>query len=810
METLLQDIRYGVRVLLKGRTVTFIAIMALALGIGANSAIFSVINGVLLRALPYAEADRIVRLSATSPQRGINDGPFSYPRFEDMQQQPSQSLEAIAAFCGDSFNLTGSDEPEEIQGVRISAASFQVLGVPPLLGRAFRAEEDQRGAANVVLLSHRLWQRRFGGDPGIVGQALMLNGLSYTVIGVMPAAFRFPFDEAEMWTPKVFDYSRLTAEQVRLGAGYLNAVARLKPGASLEQARAEMNAFSQHYQQQNPTLTDSDPNANMRVVLLQDQVVQDIRPALLVLFAAVGFVLLIACANVANLLLARAAARQKEIAIRTALGARRGRIVRQLLTESIMLSVTGGALGLLLANWGVKLLLAASADIIPRTREISMDSRVLGFSLLISVMTGLIFGLAPTLKASKPDLHEALKEGSRGSTEGIRRNRLRSLLVIAEVALSLVLLIGAGLLMQSFVRLQHVNLGFNPQRLLTLRIQLPQSKYAENHQKSAFFDEVIRRVEQLPGVEAVGATLGLPPNGYVRAPFLVEGGEALPPGERPITSWDVINEEYFKAMQIPLLQGRLFNAHDIADSQGVVIINQTLAQRYFPGDDPVGKHLTVGRVPQPFEIVGVVGNVQNTGLDAAPGPHAYTPYRQRPWSAISLVVRTTSEPLALTGEVRAQVLSVDKDQPITAVQTMEQILADNVSQPRLTMLLLGIFAAVAMTLAGVGIYGVMSYSITQRTHEIGIRMALGASRGDVLKLVVGQGMALALAGIGIGLAAAFALTRLMAGLLFGVGATDPLTFAATALILTGVALVACFVPARRATQVDPMVALRYE
>ena len=810
METLLQDLRYGARVLLRGRAVTAVAILALALGIGANTAIFSVINGVLLRALPYPQAERILRLSAANPQRGINDGAFSFPRFEHMQRQSGDNLEAIAAFCNDSFNLTDGGEPEELPGLRVSASIFPVLGVQPALGRAFLPEEDQRGASNVVVLSHRLWQRRFGADPKVIGQPVTLNGLSYTVVGVMPATFHFPSEEVEVWTPKVFDYSRLTAEQVRLGAGYLIAVARLKPGASLEQARAEMNTISQHYQQQNPTLTDSDPNATMRVVLLGDQVVQDIRPALLVLSAAVGFVLLIACANVANLLLARAAARRKEMAVRVAMGASRWRIVRQLLTESILLSVIGGGLGLLLATWGVRLLLAASAGIIPRTREVTMDGRVLGFSLAVSILTGIVFGLAPTLKASKPDLHESLKEGSRGSTEGIRRNRLRSLLVVTEVALSLLLLVGAGLLMQSFIRLQHVKLGFNPQRLLTMRIQLPQSKYGENQQKSTFFEEVIRRVGQLPGVEAVGATLGLPPNGYARAPFLVEGGDPLPPGERPLLSWDVISEDYFKAMQIPLLQGRPFNEHDAAGSQSVVVINETLARRYFADGNPLGKHLTVGRAPQPFEIVGVVGDVQNAGLDATPGPHAYTPYRQRPWSAISLVVRSNAEPLALTADVRAQVLSVDKDQPVTAVQTMEQILADNVSQPRLTMLLLGIFAAVAMLLAAVGIYGVMSYSVTQRTHEIGIRMALGASRGDVLRLVVGQGMALALAGVVIGLGAALALTRLMAGLLFGVGTTDPLTFTVTPLVLAGVALVASFVPARRATRIDPMVALRYE
>jgi predicted permease len=808
LNNLSQDLRYGVRMLLKRPGFTAIALLSLALGIGANTAIFSVVNAVLLRALPYKNPDSLVRISAFNQQRGINDGAFSFPRFLHMREQ-NHVFEDISVYMSESFNLTGAEEPEQIQGARVSASLFNILGVSPKLGRTFLPEEDQPGGSNVAVLSHSLWRRRFNSDPNLIGKAITLSGSSFIVIGVMPENFQFPYQETHLWATKVFETNRFTPEQIRSGAGFLIALARLKSNTDMKLAQSDMDLISRNYQQQNPSLTDADPNAGIRLVLFQNFIVQDIRLALLVVFGAVGLVLLIACANVANLLLARATTRQREIAIRAALGASRFRIIRQLLTESLLLSVIGGFLGLLLTTWCVDLIVAANPNFIPRVQEISIDRNVLFFSLLISALTGTFFGIAPAIRMSSPVLNEALKEGGRGA-ETYSRNWTRSLLVVSEVSLSLVLLIGAGLLIQSFIRLQSVNTGFNSENLLTMYISLSQSKYPENNNKTAFFNQVLERIESIPGVQAAGASLSIPPQGNVLAPYLLESGPQLPPGERPLASWSTISPGYLKTMNIPLLKGRQFTEQDLENSQTVAIINESMARSVWPNEDPIGKRMTVGRMTKPSEIVGIVVDVKNAGLEAETRSQIYTPYPQRPWAAMNIVVRTTGDPLSLTSAIRSQVFSVDKEQPVIDVQTMDQILSNSISQRRLTMYLLGMFAILALVLAFIGIYGVIAYSVTQRMREIGVRMALGAQKNDVLKLVIVEGMKPAIIGILLGLVIALSLTRLISSMLFGISAIDPATFTVISALLSIVALFACYIPAHRAASVDPMVALRNE
>jgi len=801
MDTFWQDLRYGSRVLLKNPGFTAVAILALALGIGANSAIFSVVNAVLLRPLPYHDPDRIMT--------ALHSGwfPVAPANFLDWRAQ-NHVFERIAAAQAWGASLTGRDKPEQLKALQVTPDLFPVLGVDPVLGRTFLPEEDRPGAGRVVVLSHQLWQRRFGGDPKIVGQTLVLNGVGHTVVGVMPPGFQFaPFwvTNAELWVPL-----DLTLRVNDRAGRSLRVFARLKPGVTREQAQAEMDTISRRLEQQYPGTNKS---LDVTVDPLHEKVVGKVRQALLVLLGAVSFVLLIACANVANLLLARSAARQKEIAIRTALGAGRLRLVRQLLTESMLLASLGGALGLLLARWGVKFLVALSPANLPRVETINLDSRVFGFTLAISLLTGLVFGLAPALQASKLDLNESLKEGGRSATEGIRRNRVRSLLMISEVALALVLLIGAGLMIRSFRRLQAVEAGFDPRRVLTLVVPLRSSQYSTGPQRSAFFQRLIERVGALPGVESASAINHLPLAGDIwTLGFTVEGRPAPPPGEGPSAAYRIIRPNYFHTMGISLLKGRDFTEHDAAGTPGVAIINEAFARNIWPHEDPIGKRIRVNDDgPDPREIVGIVKDVKQREWTAEPMREMYLPYLQNPApSYLTLVARTTADPLSLAAAVRNEVWTIDKDVPVSQVASMEQVIAGATGGPRFNLLLLNLFASVALILAAVGIYGVMAYSVSQRTHEIGIRLALGAQTTDVIKLVVGQGMALTLIGVAIGLAAAFAVTRLMSSLLFGVSATDPLTFAVIALLLLLVALVACYLPARRATKVDPMVALRYE
>ena len=820
METLLQDLRYGVRVLLTRPGFTIVAIIALALGIGANSAIFSVVNGVVLRALPYKDPDRLMMVWSRRPmlqaREGLSEYPVSAADFIDWRDR-NQSFEEIAAFHSQPFNLTGAGEPEYLGGVRASANLFSLLGIEAQQGRTFLPEEDQPGAGHVVAISDGLWKRRFGADPNIVGQKLILNDEPYTVVGVLPKDFQFPRKgelpagyqfprQADFYTPLAWT----PAQATNRGRNFLAVVGRLKAGFTMQQAQTDVDAIAEQLRQEYP---QANANKDIFIVSLHQQAVGKVRNALLVLLGAVGFVLLIACANVANLLLARAATRHKEFAIRTALGASRRRVIRQLLTESILLSLLGGVAGLLISLWGTDLLLAISPGNLPRTDSVSIDGRVLAFTFALSVLTGIVFGLAPAIQVSKPDLNDALKEGGRASSIGFRHNRFRSLLVVSEIALSLVLLIGAGLMIRSFIRLLNVDPGLNPDHLLTLDVALPRNKYT-GPQQVAFFQQIIDRARAIPGVESAGTAYPLPLSGGEEGLGLgIENRTALP-GEPFIAGGRWVSADYLKVMGIALIQGREFTEGDGINSPRVVMINEAMAHRYWPDEDAIGKRIAFDQVngqPNWREIVGINRDVRHTSLDSDPQPEMFIPFTQFPTFFMTLVLRTSGgDPLSFVAAARNEVLAVKNDQPISNVHKMQDLLANSVAQRRFNMLLLGVFAMIALLLSAVGIYGVMSYSVAQRSHEIGVRMALGAQSSDVLALVVKQGMTLALAGLGIGLAVAFVVTRIMASLLYEISATDPLTFAIIALLLGSVAFLACYLPARRATKVDPMIALRYE
>ncbi len=806
MRTFWQDLRYGVRMLMKSPGVACAALLAIALGVGANTTIFSVVNSVLLRPLPFAAPDKLVKVWTTDAMRGRNDLPVSYTNFADWRSQ-SQTFESMTAYSEASATLSGDELPEQLKGVAVTADMFPVLGVKPLVGRPFTAEEEKPGSAPVVVISHGLWQRRFGSDRTVVGQQVTLDGKSTTIVGVMPPGFKFPLDaqNPELWAP-LDPTSEINQSR---GSRYLSVVGRLKPDATLQQAQAEMETISQRLTEQYPTYNTG---RGTRLVTLYDDTVGEIRPALLVLLGAVGCVLLIACANVANLLLARAAGRHKEMALRTALGASRRRIIRQLLTESLLLACLGGIAGLLLALWGVDVLVSFIPEGVPRAQEIAVDGRVLGFTLGVSVLTGVIFGLAPALQSSRLNLNESLKEGGRGSTDGRRRNRVRSLLVVTEIALSLMLLIGAGLLIKSFKRLRDINPGFNPERVLTMSLSLPEAKYEEPERQGLFFQELDRRVAQLPGVEVAGLIDPLPLSGDNKTTtFTIEGRPPAAPADRLSANIRTVDSEYLSAMGVPLIKGRGLTERDTKDAPPVMLVNETLARRFFPGEDPIGKRATVYPFKTPCEIVGVVGDVKHRSLDVESGPEFYLSYLQAPQPFMYLVTRTSlAEPAALASSVQGAVQQIDKDQPIADVKPMSQLLGETTAARRFNMLLLGVFALLALVLASVGIFGVMSYMVTQRTHEIGIRMALGARVSDVIRLIVGRGMTLVLIGVCLGLVGAFIVTRVMKGLLYGVSATDPLTFVGVSLVLSVVALVACLIPARRAARVDPMIALRNE
>jgi putative ABC transport system permease protein len=809
MGGLFQDFRYAIRMMASNRAFSAVAMLALALGIGANTVIFSVVNAVLLRSLPFPEPDRIVMVFESDLTKQSREA-IAAANFVDWRDQ-NQVFENIATYRQDTFSLTGGDRPERAWGVVTTASLFPVLGVKPILGRVFQPDDENRGSGRVVVISQSLWQRRFASDPNVVGQKLAANGEPLTIIGVMPAVFRFPA-ETDLWIPPRQSVpEHVLKPTVNMATNrdnhYLDAIANLKPGVTLEQARADMNAVARHIEEQNP----SEMDRGVSLVTLREYQVGDIRPTLLILFGAVGFVLLIACANVANLLLARAATRHKEIAVRTALGANRSRLVRQLLTESLVLSVAGGGLGLLFAVWGITQLIALMPANMPGAKDMRVDGKVLGFTLGVSLVTALVFGLVPALQATKSDLNESLKEGGRGGTAGAHRSRARSLLVVSEIALSLVLLIGAGLMINSFIRLEQVSPGFETRNVLTMRLSLPAAQYPDGRRRATFFQQVVERIGALPGAESVAAISRLPltPGNSSRS-FEIEGKPNDSSRDGPGADYRVISSDYFQALSIPLLKGRAFTEQDNGDAPPTAIINETAARRYWPNEDPLGKRLRIESGDPWMEIVGVVGNVKHVGLDSQSKAELYVPYLKDPWPFMTVVVRSASNPKSLADAMRNEVWAVDKDLPVPDIKTMDELLSGSVARRRFNTMLLGIFAAVALVLAAVGIYGVMSYSVTQRIHEIGIRMALGAKQSDVVKLVVGQGITLALIGVGLGLAGALALTRVLASLLFEVGTTDPATFVAISILLTGVALGACFVPARRAAKVDPMIALRYE
>jgi putative ABC transport system permease protein len=798
-----QDLRYGLRMLVKNPGFACVAVLTLALGIGANTAIFSIVNAVLLQPLPFSEPDRLVWVwgNIRNGGRSASVSPLDYLDY----RAQNTSFEHFAAIFGvpGPFNLTGSGEPERLQGAVATGDFFQALGVNPALGRTFLLENEEPGRDQVVVLSDRLWKQRFAGDPGLIGKTLALDGKMFEVIGVMPAGFNFPRG-AELWTPMNFQISPGMKQRK---AHFLRPIGRLKPGLTLAQAQADMDAIAAGLEIQYP---DSNTGWNLRMVPLREQLVGNIRPTLSILFGAVGLVLLIACANVANLLLVRASSRQKEIAIRMALGAGRRRIVRQMLTESMLLAIAGGTLGVFLAIWGIDLIVAFSGNDIPATAQIGIDGVVLGFTLCVSLLTGVLFGLVPALPATQSArLGETLKEGGRAGGQGASRNRTRNLLVVFETAIAVVLLIGAGLLIRSFVRLQNVGPGFDPENVLTARIDLSREKYNLPEKAASFWSQLHDRLAALPGVEAVGMNTELPLSGQPNdMPFRVEGRPAEP-NQRFGADFRRVNQDYLHSMRIPLKRGREFTEQEVRQGANVVVISETLASGVFGDDDPLGQRLLlVMNEKTPLEIIGIVGDIRHRTLEADPLPMMYLPVPST--GSTNLTIKVSGDPLSLAAAVRGEVRAIDPDQPIAAIRTMEQVVAESVGAPRYRTSLLGLFAFIALLLAAIGIYGVSSYAVAQRTHEIGIRMALGAEPRDVQLLVIGRGIGLALVGVGAGLIGAFGLTRLLSGLLFGVTATDPLTFGGVAVILTGIALLASWIPARRAARVDPMVALRHE
>jgi putative ABC transport system permease protein len=802
MDTLFRDIRYGFRSLLKRPGVSVIALIALTLGIGANTAIFSLVNAVLLKPLPFHQPDQLVWVFGNI-RNGGNRASVSPLDFLDYRNQ-NKTFEQFAAFYGAplALNLTGSGEAERLSASGVTGNYFQTIGVTPFLGRGFTLENEKMGQDQVAVLSHAFWLKRFGGDPSVLNKTIVLDGKSVEIIGVMPKWFGFP-QNADMWVPMNFD---ITAEMKVRKAHFLRPIGRLKSGVTLAQAQADTDLIAQQMERLYP---ESNAGWNLRLVPLRDQLIGNTRGTIFILFGAVGFVLLIACANVANLLLVRAAARQKEIALRAALGASRVRIVRQVITESLLLALIGGALGALLATWGVELLVKLGDGSIPPTANVKIDATVLGFTLLVSLATGLLFGLAPALRTLKLSLTDSLKEAGRTVGEGMLRNRTRSVLVVLESAIAVVLLIGAGLLIRSLVELLKTDPGFDADNVLTMRVDLARKKYDTPEKAANFFKELETRISGLPGVEAVGTVTELPLSGQLNdMPFTVEGRPPVTPDQAFGADFRRVNQQYFQAFRIPLLRGRNFTENEVQQSSKVLLVSEQLVSAVFPNEDPLGKRLVLAMGNDQWEIIGVVGDIRDRSLAGPPLAAMYLPTRQT--GRNNLVIRAGENPLSLAGAVRREVQAIDPEQPVSAVRTMNDWIETSVAGARYRTILLGLFAGVALLLASTGIYGVMSYSVTQRTHEIGVRMALGARRWDVLKLVVRQGMVLVVIGVIIGLLGAFALTRVMSSLVFGVTTKDPLTFAAVSLVLTLVALIACYVPARRATKVDPLVALRYE
>jgi putative ABC transport system permease protein len=806
MDTLRQDVLYTFRTLRKNPGFALVAFLTLALVIGANTTVFSVVNGVLLQPLPYGDPGRLVQLYEKRPRQGRVRNPVSAPDFVDWQKQ-NAVFEGMAALTGNAFTLGGDSGPELIRGGSVSPNFFQMLHVEPVLGRDFLAEEETPGKDRVVLLNHGLWLRRFGGDPKIVGQSILLSGTSNTVVGVLPDIPNVIQSEAQIWKPLVLSAGFRDGALPR-GAHFLAVFARLKPGVSLQRARSEMDTVAGRLEREFP---NENTGHGINVFTLQEEITGNVRPALFILLGAVGLVLLIACANIANLALVRTSRRRREISIRAALGAGSGRVVRQLLTESVLLSLMGGLAGFFLAGWAVRALAIANPGNIPRLKNIQIDEHVLLFTLAVSLVTGIIFGLAPVLYARRTKLTDALRDGGRGSTDSLARNKPRAALLIAEVALAVVLSIGAGLMLQSFVKLSNVNPGFDAENVLAIDIALMDKKYSKDQDRVSFFENFLGRMRSLPGVISAGATVALPLTGRDSGSnFLIEGQPVLPYSQQHNARFRVVSPGYFETMKIPLRSGRTLGNQDAAKAPLVLVMNETMARQFWPDENVLGKRITISGENALREIVGVVADVRHYSLNGESRPEMYFSLQQQPVAVMTVVVRTASAPESLEGAVRRQLSEIDKEQPIARMQTVEQVLATSVAQPRFYSTLMGAFSTVALILAALGIYGVMSFAVGQRTHEMGVRMALGARASNVQALVLREGMLLASAGVVLGIAGAFALTRAMGGLLYGVAATDPATFLGAALLLSSVAAGACYIPARRATRVDPMIALRSE
>ena len=814
MSSLIQNIRYGARMLFKNPGFSIAAILTLALGIGGNTAIFTITSALMLRPLPYQNPQELVTLDGqdkTGHSRCCTLG------WTDLIRERNNSFSGFAVSTIDNLSMTGHGEPLQVAAGRVSPGFFETLGVKPEVGRSFLPEEGTPAGKPVVMISDELWHKTFGGDRNVVGQSITLDSTLYTVVGVTPAGVQFPFlGPADVWTPRYFEYSLFTPERLRMGVGYLGAEARLKPGVSREKALAELQVLRQQYAKENPAMPDADPEIAVVLTNLQDSLVSNFRKMLLFLSGAVGLVLLIACANVASLLLSRALARKKEVAVRAALGAQRSTLIFQLLTENVLLSLLGGTLGLGLSWAATKYLATAAQGNLPQGFPITMDARVLLFTLALSILTGLLFGIFPALQLSRTNVNETLRDEGRGSTGGHRRVQIRGLLVVGQVALSLMLLIGATLLVRSFSRLMQVDPGFDPRNVITMNVSLPTVKYADAQKQIAFFDDVLRRVSTLPGVRSAAISAALPLIPKRITPVLPEGQVEVPLAQRPFHIIEAISPAWFTTMRVPLRAGRGFTDADNAQAPKVVIVNEALARQYWKGENPIGKHILLGR-GTPTEVVGMVGDVKNRSLALDAAPHIYLPFPQLPWGNMNLLVRTandlqSNDPQNMASVIRTQIAAVDPDQPVTNIQTVDELMNTSRAQPRFIMTVLGIFSSVALALAIIGIYGVLAYSVAQRRQELGIRLALGAARSDILRLVVNQGLTLTLIGMSIGLVGALllsiALSRVFSGFLYQVGIRDLITFFIAPGAFFLVAAVASFVPARRATRVDPMDAMR--
>ena len=805
MQSFFRDIGFGARVLRKNPAFTIAAILTLALGIGANTAIFTVSNALLLRPFPYREPERLVSVSAKDQNKEFGGTLLRYELLRDR----NQSFEGVAAFTTDNFNLIGRGEPLQVPIARVSANFFSLLGVQPQLGRTFTEDEGRPEGKPVVMLSDSLWRSRFNGDPNIIGQMVTLDTTPHAIVGVLPANVQYPFvGEADIWTPRYFEYSLMSTQRLRMGVGYLGLLARMRPGTTLTSSEAELAVLNRQYREENPNAPDADPNVVMTADSLREQVVADVRGKVLMLSAAVAVVLLIACANVTSLLLSRGLTRKREVAVRTALGASRRSVVQQLLTESMLVAGIAGAFGIGLSWLATRALVRWGAGQLPQGIPVGIDLRVLLFTVGISLLTGVVFGTVPALQLSRTDLQATLRDEGRGSSAGHGRVRMKSLLVVGQVALSLLLLVGAGLLLRSFGKLLQVDPGIDANNVLVMNVSLPTVKYAKPEQQIAFFDEMLRRESALPGVRSAAISAALPLSWKRITPVLPEGQPEVPLSQRPFLDIEAISPQWFQTMRVPLRGGREFTNADNAQAPKVVIVNETFARRFWPNQNPLGKHVVVGRWPDAAEVIGVAADVKNKGLAQETQAQLYLAFPQLPWGNMNLLVRTTVPPLSMVSAVRAQISAVDADQPVTDIKTVDELMDSSRAQPRFTMMLLSFFSAAALALAVIGIYGVLAYFVAERRVELGIRLALGADRRDIVRMVLKQGMVLVVSGIVIGLVAALIMSKLMASLLYNVGVRDGWTFVLAPLAFLGIALLASYLPARRATEVDPVEALR--